>query len=559
LISTLRFLGWYGRTDLLEKGARRATRVLQATAGLAVAASIAAIGLILGLARVETDVIADGPLGLSLRVRGKSDPKGQGILEPISDEDVKRIKDGLAFQFKGVGPPPPCYPYRETTLMFAQGTKGIPVPHTGRTLWADRAAIGRVLLAGLLGGSIASASIPTDGDAIDVAIKSFKSATCWPNPAFTPQRHRGLVVSPTLLDRHHLNLSLGPPGIGEPAATVTIYSGNRPKRIDVLAITKAPLPLEHQFLIVEPYDEELHAGQSQQRLKRVGTGAVPDDWPSADHLPARVLELLRELRVEPSEAPRLRAGGVPRRWLLEHMGSIEQRPSRGIWEGYLAEIRTAMEAADVPAPGRRVSPAPAFPVVDTLGKAAPPKPYRTDYDYVAIYAQSVPDLRRAAGVCDDLRLRYSKEILEKLEDVDAKRRRALSLLGLVEVVLIGVVLWNMAAIQAMKAEAQAAEIGMLKAMGMRDATLVGVCMTQGFLIWLTGAVPGVLVGFACGVLLAFLGHGHDFVRAYRGFDCPSEVVLGVLGLSLLACLGAAWFANRRSIARAPSESLRAGR
>jgi putative ABC transport system permease protein len=111
------------------------------------------------------------------------------------------------------------------------------------------------------------------------------------------------------------------------------------------------------------------------------------------------------------------------------------------------------------------------------------------------------------------------------------------------------------------------EIGMMKALGMTDRSVIGVLVLESGFIGLAGSIAGVLLGSAL-VLLVSSGQGIDFSGALGGEANPTLMsgiirpqltmiaVVGSFVLGLLLALAVGFVATRRAAKLSPAEALR---
>lgn len=109
------------------------------------------------------------------------------------------------------------------------------------------------------------------------------------------------------------------------------------------------------------------------------------------------------------------------------------------------------------------------------------------------------------------------------------------------------------------------EIGILKSMGMRKASILGLFLAEGTLIGVIGSVAGALVG--AGIDLYFKINGLNLGNAMAASGIPSDnvdyfavrplAILGLVGLGVLASALVAYLPSRRAARLNAIEAIRA--
>ena len=236
-----------------------------------------------------------------------------------------------------------------------------------------------------------------------------------------------------------------------------------------------------------------------------GATGISGSTPRPGHAVVGV-DLARTLRVEPGDRVEVFAYGTSVR--LEVDGVLPQRGLAGLW---------LTESPDSHSRNIFVAPGTAADLYGASGASSPPTP-GVEAVAVAPAPDSIVIVSNKGGVeqGSELTGSVSKSINQALDGADARVRRvkedALELadeagksftqlftsMGMFGV-LAGVLL--LVNIFVMLAEERKSELGMLRAVGLRRASLVGAFATEGWFYALSASVLGTVTGFGLGKLI----------------------------------------------------------
>jgi hypothetical protein len=492
----LAFLLGFAFRDLFEKRARRTTLVCILTVGVLTALATVLLVLPQTNEQVRLRKLRQTPLALCLWVN--DGPVGRKITSDL----LAKLREQVAS----------TYPFHETEfdwLVQAGGRERGSVALRGRTL-----ASGDPLLE----------SVPLQSG------KRFES----PDQA-------GAIVTPEFLRLVLL------PAETLPGTMLHIRSRSSGAAVAVplVAVTADKLPLGHHFLLTEACELALLSSDPDVAVQTVRTGPIPETWPRPRQLPATVREALRAFRLDlPVREERL---GKPHVWQISSLSDLPPRCSQ--WRTYLKRINELMKEAGF-------TPGPEFDRIET-----PPVqvhlPERGGYDMAGVYVHDLPDLRPAAdGIRAATGLHVVNDgVIQQLNEYAAAARVELVVLLLVLLVVVVLAALNLVVVQELRTQQKIAEIGLLRAVGMNDRLLRGLCQLEAALLWLLGVGGGLLVS----VLVLSIGVRQTLSDTERAALFTQQWLLletAFLALSALICSGSAWFATRSARRACPAESLR---
>ena len=518
---------WYSRVDLFSQGAWKKTMVNVCTVALAVAFALMTFGLLFGYEQVELAAIRSDPLNLSLRVEEKVATGGVSAGVSVSPPKLKDLKKALADQSAGrLG----VFPYRQTTYSFFRDESPEAVNHSlqGRTVLVDP-------------------NEPTRSDPF------FKSRPLEedgrPGIQSGPRGDAGIILTHALIQKLELDSAKLPQTIslnvaGRPRRNVAILGVIRP-----VAGATEDLPLGHWFVVSERLDDEVNSQTSDKKYETIYTGEVPDNWPAiapagigeglngiTPGVPQAALDYLGETHIRLYRDGRK---GGPRRWRAKSMDGSKPYPTVSEWSALFDGLRKHFKDGDK---------ADSFIIPDTGVKAAALAKvlYRTDYNFVVIYAETAADLAQVASICKGLDLRFNGDIVDRIVTLDKMKAMALGLLSFAEGALILLAVWNLWAVQVLRAQAQRCELGMLKAMGISSRSLRTICLVEGAITGLFGVALGLLGGVTFGLGIAGVWYQGNPLKPGLGFAYPTWIYAASAVASVLFCVVSAWAATASS-------------
>lgn len=224
----------------------------------------------------------------------------------------------------------------------------------------------------------------------------------------------------------------------------------------------------------------------------IQTGAVPKEWPTPDHLPPDVADALNTFGIlEPTEIwPQGK-----KCWRLEARFGANVIAN---WHIYVNKIGTLMERAGFPGTTDFALITPDVPRAEHDDHAKEAQ----QFDMATVYVKNLNDLSIVASVCKANHIYYNSSILTQLEHLgrDSQDARTALVSVLALIVLMGIV--NLIIMQNLVAQQKAAEVGMLKAMGMGKSLLRGVYLCETGLLFAVAAVPAYIAVWPLGRWLA---------------------------------------------------------
>lgn len=349
----------------------------------------------------------------------------------------------------------------------------------------------------------------------------------------------GVVVSPKLLDE------LGWSGdlrslpalrfrrLGNAQATSDSIN------VPVVGVTTREFSARWQFVLLESSYFAIQEQHRDVEARAVQVRPVPPGW-DLTNLPNEVVDTLRNLGIEGGEI--VAAKG-------ERSCEFRRQTAllRSNWGIYIRDLRRAMTGFT------QFGDEPFFTEITAMSgddrKAVPLQ----DYDYVSFYTTDPNSVERLVELAHPLP--SDPELTSRLSQLGtvAKLGRVVLLTVLCAVVAIGLV--NLSAIEEMRAEAKSEEIGLLKAMGMRDKDLLAVFQRESMVVSMIGILLSIVVaiplGLAAGWWLA--DSPEERTRAFSWLWPPAITAIVTFSTSLAATT----VGTRNARKRAPIESFRA--
>ncbi|MCY2989657.1 MAG: ABC transporter permease [Planctomycetota bacterium] len=556
----LSFFVRFAWQDLRERHALPTTLVNACTIMVVVAFGCIAYGLTFG---VQANRLAQLEADPDVRRIEVGDDSREGS---VSEQQLDILKLKLSENIPPPHQPAQCFPFRRVWLSWhgyssLSGTDGDEL--RGRTI-----QVGDPLLDSLglrLGGS-----------------------------RIEDNEEKGLILSPRML------LRLGVPSestFEELCKKKLDYrTRTKPFKVTPLGVTEKEIFSGYYFIISEGGEHWLRNADPNPPLEWINTGRLPQNWPdfsleldrqAADSTAAKPAEdaTAQERSHYPAEIRRLfgkngawhiavpetceslpdEDGKTYSYWRLtskiKDIAPQDPWPDLEVWRSQLDRIGQLMHApeAGFDYAGPKQDPF----VVDVnspnIGKARYPR--RTDYEKVTIYVGEVEDLEPAALACEQAGFKPDRENIDKLVRIGGDTTKAFQAMSVVLAVVAFIGVWNMWVSQALRAHQKIAEIGMLKAMGMKRGELSCLYVVEAAMLWIGGCGAGFLVGVPGGIALshrvAIWMYGERIAADTSCFHLPGSVVWCLIGGSALVCLASMWLATRKARNAAPSASLQA--
>lgn len=522
------FLFWFGRRDLWEKHARRASRSVVWTVAMVVGFVLVVSGLSMGFKKARYLRLQDEPRAAYLGIGSRLSP----------NEITPNRLEALSSEIHAVAPGAECYPYYRVFASWRVNVDGreLDVPCKGRTL-----AVGdRIAQSGRLfrtGGPFQSGEAP------------------------------GIIVAPNML----VTLGLDPLGDYEELSFVP-SSGYDPISVPVVGIISDDFPDGYGFLINEAYIEIL-AGVKPPR--NIRTGRIPDEWGQWRNVPGMreaIEAVFKERRIKLIPEVQEQFDGLGSSWWTWGLECTDDfgMPQHD-WRKALQAFLDYLEARG----GKRVSSdeRAQFLKIDAPNRTS--RIRREAYDRVAAYVNDLSDWERIAkissvtgiqGKQDDnedsggieaatwVPLPIDEDLIKQVTAIERTSRIINWVLATISVVVVLVAVGNTNTILVLRSEAKVAEIGMLKAIGAEPQLLGWLYVVQGIQIWFWGMLYGVL-GAGGSVWLFVWTCNHANRGTVIAFVCPWWLLVSVVVGSAIVCTLISFQATRKTRRTHPAASL----
>jgi len=488
---------WLAVRDILRHGARRTTAVMGGTVTIVTLLALLVFGLFLGYDAIQRDRILRDPLHLCIWV-GNHRARDAWV----GADRLELLRRSLNDQLGGAEGLRGCYPLFHVSLeihLLQKGSEQGSVPIEGRTIAPD--------------------------DPL------FDSRPLQVGNVFAPGHDEGLIISPQLLKELHRSPNSPMPD----RLSVRVPSG-RDVEVKVLGVTRDNLPLHFLFLMTESFRDKWLKEHRNVRAFNVHTGPIPKGWPPCDRLPKTVRKAIEDydlLPPKPVGDPK-----EPAAWLLRSREATGT--SIRSWSVYLRQIHELMAQAGYPRDKQ-------FAVPKLLG--APVEEEDPSIDRMAdssthhmavVYVRRAELLKLARDVSQGLGIPAvdDEQTIEKLEKQSRQSRQGRDVL-LAFVFLVGLIAaWNVGVIQEMRSHQKIEEIGMLKAIGMTQASCLRLYAVESVLIWTAGFLVGWALAAPLGARLGpwLLADPQAASEAVLAFDCGWLLTAVTAGVSLLFCV-----------------------
>ncbi len=516
-----RFLVGYAIRDLTAYDALRTTLAIVFTIAFVSAFTLGSYGLVLGVEQVGLHRVQADPLALSLWVGERGIP--HHIIKPeVSQELEARLTETF-----GPTEKKRVFPFRQ--VVFSWEGRDVSQRIFGRTIML--------------------------GQRTDPLFESFPLMH---GRTFDGPKDQGIIVSPEML------YLLGFDPKAPPSHLKIHTTTGRTYPIPVLGVTKHNFPpeLHLYYVLPERYAHLLEHSDPDPLRQAIYTGPIGKNWPKVhSQLPDLIQKILQPRRIRllyPEPGPN---GSII--WLLQselRKGEGRNWPSQSEWTAYLRNIHSILTEDDKQNYGKREE----FitkqrPLEETELPEMP-----TERDLVGVYLDDPKDLPEAVEVCKTVKAGggnlevLNESVAKRIVTVRQEAEVALRILSVVEVILLLISIGNIFVIQALRWERKLPELGMLKAMGMSGRLLWSLCLLEGFLLSVVGAVVGLGLGWLGGHIGAtwwYQGDGHE---AELGFQTPVVLLVGIFTGAVVICLASSWWSAWRAGRASPARLLRLG-
>jgi hypothetical protein len=311
------------------------------------------------------------------------------------------------------------------------------------------------------------------------------------------------------------------------------------------------LPLGHEFLIAEAFETTLLRENPNLSSPNITFGPVPKDWPTTvAEIPQSLHEALNELQLELS----MKTLGDSHRWEL-YSTNFGTETLVTQWRTHVERISEIM--ANSP---RSDDSADTYSAVKQLPLQVPaqaqrPVAQRETYDWLGVYVDSLDSLTPADQLLREAKLAsFNQSVIQRLLKLNDQTRMTLQILLGIGLVVVGLAMWNMFALEYHRNALKVSEIGMLKAMGMTRQWLLKLAIFEATILLICGVLLGLLLGIGMGLGGSFYQYGSE--QMLLGFALePLPLVLGLV-VSTCICLVGSVLATYRVHSAPPSESLK---
>jgi hypothetical protein len=355
---------------------------------------------------------------------------------------------------------------------------------------------------------------------------------------FTSAEQVGVIVSPRLLE--HLGY---PEGI-QPGTDLKIQTPNsgETKEIKIVGVTHTPLPLGHLFIMNHHAYMRLLTEDPNVTGSTIDTGPIGPTWPDT---PAE----LRDRSKSKYHEFGWDGFGMERvdgtRYYKFRLAKARAMPTSH-WRFFLKNLYEEI-MKDYP-------PHPPFVQVHVVGAQDKEPPSLPPPEWVGIYVEDLDALRPTVRAVIDDDWLANEAGLAQMEEISRSFKTAMLVLwGLMVLFLIaaGVSFYS---VHSLRAQQKAAQIGMMRALGMSDRQLTELFLLEADMLWRRGTLLGMVgASLVLGLLAFFSLQRSEVLAVFR--DWGSLYVVVFLLISWLCSRFTASFSTRRLRSQSPSSSL----
>ncbi len=515
------FLFGYAVRDLTAYDALRTTLALVFTIAFVSAFTLGSYGFVLGVEQVGLHRVQADPLALSLWVGERGIP--HHVITPgVAGELEEKLAQALGSSKKKR-----VFPFRQ--VAFSWEGKDVSQRIFGRT----------ILL----------------GKRRDPLFESFPLRQ---GRTFQGPKDEGIIVSPEML------YLLGFDPDRPPSQLMIHTTTGRKYPVPVIGVTEKDFPpeLRLSYVMPEAYAHLLEHSDPDPLLQGIFTGPIGKNWPKAhSQLPELIRKILEPRRIRlvyPEPGP-----DDSVLWFLQsglRKGEGRNWPSQSEWTAYLRNIHAILtkdEQHDYRKSEKFITGQKPLEEREVL-------PMPENRDLAGVYLNDPRELPQAVEVsktvlADGANLEVLNEsVAKRVVTVRQEAEVALRILSVIEIILLLISIGNIFVIQSLRWERKLPELGMLKAMGMSGRLLWSLCLLEGFLLSVVGAVVGLGLGWIGGRIGASWWYPYDPQEVELGFQTPLELLGGILLGGIIICLASSWWAAWRAGRVAPAKLLRLG-
>jgi len=439
----------YSIRDLFDRRTYITATAIVLTVALVTGLSFFALAIPEAANRAQTDRLKQNPLALTLWAW----PHGGSVGQPISDQSYKIVADRLKAELGGRLVT--SAPFHEIRFQWVRHTAEYSVPFRGRDWSGSSDPLANYL-----------------GDA---------ERYCSGGP-FADSASPGVIVTRRMVNE------LGYSEIPAAGTSLTLQSldSGAPISVPLVGVLKDPLPLGHSFVLTSSFCQQLQATEPDYPCRTIRSGPVPKEWHDDDgQMSKGVAEYL--LAEEVSNVPVRRTSGELV-WSLTstraepHRISAWRRKLRGINETISRELRHAsldFEKAEFPEK-----------------EYTPPSASQIGYQYMGMSVRDLNDLEAISPILDRLEIHANEGIIPQMKayrDAADAAVRTLEHLSAIVALMAAVSLLAMSLLRILPKKS---DIGMLRAVGMSNFTLILLYGFESLILGIAGIALGVVLSFA---------------------------------------------------------------
>lgn len=500
-----RFLLGFALQDLLDGRGLGTTTVLTLTVALVTALTTLALGLPGAAEQVFRRQLRDRPLAQCLLVWEPD----RIASHPLTPSRMQTLRTALADKLTLPADAVRCFPFHESRLTWQRNPAGGP-------LVFEPDIRGRTLVPG------------------DPFLKNCRLRSGRP---FADDTEEGVVVADGFLER------LGYPADLEAGATLHVASAGsgRPVPVTLVGVLAHPLPFSFAYVMTEAGERNLRSQDPDREAATIWTGPIHEKWPAPRQLPRAVEDALNDyLIARPRRVER--DGGV----VVWELNTLRSPPPRvSLWKEQLEELHKRLQEQFPASPG--------FVEKFEARVEKRPLPPRTGHDLAEVYVDDLSQLSSAAQGIRAAHLETDQGVVLQMEAYAEASRAAERVLLWVVVVVSVIAVVNVFALQTLRVQRKAVEVGMLRAMGMDGPVLLAVYTLEGALLWLSGSLLGLGLAAAVGASLGAYYAPGEWVELLTA-EWGRQVALFLGGAALVCCL-ATVAAVLRPLLGAPARAL----
>jgi hypothetical protein len=483
------------------------------TIALMTLGGIASVSLPCATYQVNMERLKANPIARCVWARDRSDKRR------FDDDELRKLEDRLRGGLGGPERIKGCHPFTKIKFEWCVADGSRFDEYDGRTL--------------------------TPGDLVFRTEKQrrlFKSGG-----PFVSSDQQGIIVTPSLLE--HLGFKKDDVKAGATLKIRLPYS-EKAVPISIIGVTRDPLPLQDFYFVINDKEfERLLNLDPDSSTDVIETGLLGPGWPEdPENLGPKVKKMLIELDWE--AFGKTRDGGKPF-YRFQLLGQKEKMTRRSVWKDRLKLLHNAIVLDGLPQHDVFVD----FHVRGAEFKEPPPP--RKPPEWVGVYVEDLEDLEPTVEILrKDAWLTNQTGIIQ-VNEIRRSFFMNLTVLWWLAGLFCIAALVGFGAVHCLRAGQKAAQIGMMRAMGMSDGLLLWIVFVEAFILWLVGTFVGLVFAPVVVILLGYRTLDLESEElAIIFFDPSSMMAVAVfLCVSFVLTIIVAWLSTIRSRKRSPVDSL----